>query len=86
MRYVLAFILPPLAIALCKRWGHFTANLIIWLVSIPMIAVLGIGIVTWILCVVHALVVCRMSSFDKRVDRMVAAIQSQSASSSTRRV
>ena len=86
MRYVFAFILPPLAIGLCKRWGHFTVNLIFWIVAIPMIPVLGIGIVMWILCVIHALAVCRMSSIDKRVNRMVAAIQTHSAATPISRV
>ena len=75
MRYIFAIIVPPLGVALCKRWGHFVFNLILWIASFPLIAVLGIGFVTWFICVVHALIVCRMSSVDKRVDRMVAAMQ-----------
>ena len=86
MRYVFAFFLPPLSIAMCHRWGHFTFNLIFWLAAIPMIAMLGIGIVMWIICVIHALAVCRMSSIDKRINRMVAAIQTQSAQPPMNRV
>ena len=75
MRYVFALILPPLGVAMCRRWGHFTFNLILWIASFPMIAVLGIGILMWLFCIIHALIICRISSVDKRVNRIVAAIQ-----------
>jgi uncharacterized integral membrane protein len=77
MRYVFAFLLPPLSIAMCKRWGHFTFNLIFWLISLPLIFFVGLGLIGWLLCTIHALIVCRISSVDKRVDRLVAAIQAQ---------
>jgi uncharacterized integral membrane protein len=77
MRYVLALFLPPVSIAMCGRWGHFTFNLIIWLISLPLILFLGVGLIGWLLCTIHALAVCKMSSIDKRVNRMVAAIQGQ---------
>ena len=77
MRYVLAFFLPPVSIAMCQRWGHFAFNLIIWLISLPLILFLGIGLIGWLVCTIHALAVCKMSSIDKRVNRRVAAIQGQ---------
>ena len=79
MRYLVAFIVPPLAVAMCKRWGHFTVNLIFWLVSIPLILFMGVGIIVWLLCTAHALLVCRMSSIDKRVNKLVDAINEQSS-------
>jgi hypothetical protein len=79
MRYVFAFFIPPLAIAMCGRWGHFTFNLIFWLVSLLFILFMGLGLIGWFLCTIHALIICRVSSIDKRIDRVVAAIQSQSA-------
>ena len=78
MRYVLAFFLPPVSIAMCQRWGHFIFNLIFWLISLPLILFVGVGLIGWLLCTIHALIVCRVSSIDKRVDRMAAAIQSRS--------
>jgi uncharacterized membrane protein YqaE (UPF0057 family) len=83
MRYIVALFVPPLAIAMCKRWGHFVFNLVFFLASFPMIFVLGSGILMWILCIVHALVICRMSSIDRRIDRIVGAIKSQSGSQAT---
>jgi uncharacterized membrane protein YqaE (UPF0057 family) len=77
MRYLFAFIIPPLAIALCGRWVHFVINLVFSILAILMIPILGIGIVMWFLCTIHALSVCRISSVDKRVDRIVQAIQTQ---------
>jgi hypothetical protein len=75
MRYIVAFIIPPLAIAMCGRWGHFIVNLVMWLVSLPLIFFLGIGLIGWAICIAHALIVCRMSSVDKRLNRLVNAIQ-----------
>jgi hypothetical protein len=76
MRYIFAFLVPPLAIAMCGRWGHFTLNLIFWIVSLPLLF-MGIGFIIWLICTSHALSVCKMSSLDKRVNRIVGAIQAQ---------
>jgi len=76
MRYVFAFFLPPLSIAMCgRRWGHFTFNLIFWLVSLPLITFVGVGLLGRLFCTIHAVIVCRISSVDKRMDRLVNAIQ-----------
>jgi uncharacterized membrane protein YqaE (UPF0057 family) len=77
MRYVFAFFVPPLAIAMCQRWGHFVLNLIMWGISLPCILFLGLGLIGWLVCTVHAISICKMSSFDKRVDRIVSAVQGQ---------
>jgi hypothetical protein len=79
VRYLFAFLIPPLAIAMCKRWGHFVFNLIFWIISLPLIAFLGVGLIGWFICTIHAIIVCRVASADKRVDRVIAAIQSQGA-------
>jgi uncharacterized membrane protein YqaE (UPF0057 family) len=74
MRYLIAFIVPPLAIALCKRWGHFVVNLIFFILSVPL-CFFGVGVLVWVICIAHALAVCKVSSIDKRIDRMVKAIE-----------
>ena len=79
MRYLFAFVLPPLAIALCGRWIHFVINLVFFILAIPMIPILGIGVFIWLLCILHAMAICRMSSVDKRVNRIVEAIQTQNS-------
>jgi hypothetical protein len=78
MRYILAFLAPPFAVLLCRRPVQFVANLIFWLVSIPMLFFLGVGIFVWLICSIHALIVCATSSADRRVDRVVAAIEARS--------
>lgn len=79
MRYLIAFIVPPLAIAMCKRWGHFVINIIFWIASFPLMLFMGVGFIVWLLCAAHALAVCRMSSIDKRVNKLVDAIKEQSS-------
>lgn len=77
MRYILAIFIPPLAVLLCKRPFQFVFNLALWLASLPLIFFLGLGILVWLICSVHALLVCRASSIDKRVDRLVQVIEGQ---------
>ncbi|HEX8340118.1 MAG TPA: hypothetical protein VF624_04350 [Tepidisphaeraceae bacterium] len=80
MRYLLAIVTPPLGILLCKRPMHFVVNLVVWLISLPLVLFLGIGLIGWFVCIVHAVAVCRMSSVDKRLDRLVDAIRSSGPS------
>lgn len=79
MRYIFAIVVPPLGVLLCKRPWHFVFNLVLWLCSLPMILFVGIGLIGVVICMLHALAVCRMSSVDKRLDRLVNALQPQSA-------
>ncbi|MDB5324513.1 MAG: hypothetical protein JWM57_82 [Phycisphaerales bacterium] len=74
MRYVFAIFIPPVGVLMCHRPVHFVINLIVWLLAIPLVLVMGLGILLWLFCVIHALTVCRVSSMDKRLDRLVAAI------------
>jgi uncharacterized membrane protein YciS (DUF1049 family) len=49
-------------------------------VSIPAIFFLGLGLIGWLICTIHARSVCKMSSLDKRLDRMVKAIETRPTS------
>jgi uncharacterized membrane protein YqaE (UPF0057 family) len=80
MRYIIAIFVPPLAILLCGRWVHFVVNLILWLLSFPLLFFMGIGIFVWLLCAAYAIAICRTASMDKRVNRLVQAIETQKAS------
>ena len=75
MRYLLAFIVPPFAILLCRRWFHFVVNLVLWLTSFPLMFFAGFGIIVWLLCTAYAIAICKTASLDKRLNRVVAAIQ-----------
>jgi uncharacterized membrane protein YqaE (UPF0057 family) len=77
MRYLFAIFLPPLALLLCKKPIQAVLNLILWLVSIPLLFFFGIGVFVWLACSVHALIVCASCSADRRLDRVVAAIESR---------
>jgi hypothetical protein len=68
MRYIIAILVPPLAILLCGRWVHFVVNLILWLLSFPLLFFMGIGIFVWLLCAAYAIAICRTASMDKRVN------------------
>jgi hypothetical protein len=75
MRYFLAFIIPPLAILLCGRWVHCIINFVFWVLSFFLIPFAGLGVIVWLVCAVHALAICRTASMDKRLNRIVSAIQ-----------
>jgi uncharacterized membrane protein YqaE (UPF0057 family) len=77
MRYFFAIVLPPLGIFMCKRYVQFAVNLIFWLLGLILIPVFGIGLFIWLMCIAHAIMVCKVSSIDKRVDRIVNAIESR---------
>jgi len=62
MRYLLAIVLPPLAILLCGKPIQFLLN-------IPL------TLLFWIPGVLHALLVVHSHLADKRTDRVVRAIR-----------
>jgi hypothetical protein len=77
MRYLLAFLLPPFALLACKKPVQFTLNLIVWLVSLPLILFMGVGLIGWALCTAHALIVCNIARQNAQVNRIVGAIQAR---------
>ena len=64
--YVVALLIPPLALLLCKRWFQFIPNLILWVLAwigtvlaiLPFIH-LTLGFVFWALAAIHAVVVVK---------------------------
>jgi hypothetical protein len=77
MRYLLAIFLPPFALLVCKKPIQFVINLVIWLVSLPLLFMFGIGVIGWGLCSAHALIVCVTQRSDRQMARVVAAIESR---------
>ena len=69
MRYLLALLLPPLAILLCGKLIQFTLNLILCIISVMTLLVL------WPLPVIHALLVVHSHLADKRIKRLVRAVE-----------
>lgn len=62
MRYLLAIILPPLAVLLCGKPGQALLNLILCLFG-------------WIPGIIHAIIVVNSHKADKRNDKLIEAIQ-----------
>jgi hypothetical protein len=77
MRYVLAFFLPPFAILACKKPVQFVLNLVVWLISLPLILFMGIGLIGWLFCTAHALIVCAFKRQEAQVNRIVSAIEAR---------
>jgi len=64
MRYLLAILLPPVAVLLCGRPVTALLNLVLTLLG-------------WIPGMIHALVIVADYNANKRTDRVVAAMQKQ---------
>ena len=64
MRYLLAIILPPLAVLLCGKPVQFLLNIILTLFF-------------WIPGVIHAILVVNSYLADKRADKIIKAIKQQ---------
>ncbi|MGO4952059.1 YqaE/Pmp3 family membrane protein [Paenibacillus sp. DRB1-1] len=62
MRYLLAIILPPLAVLLCGKPGQALLNLILCLFG-------------WLPGIIHAIIVVNSHKADKRNDKLIEAIQ-----------
>lgn len=77
MRYIFAILIPPVALFICRRPIQGVFNLIFWLISLPLLVVFGLGIIVWVLCTIHAVIICITYGADKRLDRVVAAIQAR---------
>ena len=62
MRYLLAIVLPPLAVLLCGKPVQFLLNILLTLCF-------------WVPGVIHAILVVHSHLEDKRTERIVAAIE-----------
>lgn len=62
MRYLLAVILPPLAVLLCGKPGQALLNLILTIIG-------------WLPGVIHAILVVNSHKADKRNKELIEAIQ-----------
>lgn len=69
MRYLLAIILPPLAVLLCGKPVQFLLNILL-------------TIVFWIPGVIHAILVVNSHLADKRTRRLERAIYASAAANS----
>lgn len=64
MRYVLALLLPPLAVLLCGKPVQFFLNILLCLLG-------------WIPGIIHALLVVHTHLADQRNDKLIDAIKKQ---------
>jgi len=74
MRYLLAILVPPLAVLLCGKPLQAFINLLIWAISIPLCAV-GIGFLTIAAPVIHALLTVNSHLADKRTEKLISAVK-----------
>lgn len=58
MKYLVALVLPPLALLLIGKPGHFVLNACLWIISIPLTLMFGVFAILWLACIVHAFGMC----------------------------
>jgi hypothetical protein len=86
MRYILAIFIPPLAMVGCRKPIQLLINLAFWLLSLPLLLVMGIGAFVWLFCSIHALIVCSSCAADRRLDRIVNAIDARNQGNAAAKV
>ena len=77
MRYVFAIIAPPVALLICGKYIQAVINLVFWLLSFPLLAFFGAGVIVWLICMAHALAVCKAKREDKQLQKIVSAIENR---------
>jgi hypothetical protein len=78
MMYLVALILPPLALFLSGKPFQGILNLLLWLASVLFaITILGftIGFVLWAICAVHAVFVVNGAKADARNKALIDAMK-----------
>ena len=74
MRYLLAILIPPLALLLYGKFFQFLINLVLWAVVL-VLCVLGIGLFLLWVPAMHAILVFLSAKSDKRFETLVDAIK-----------
>jgi hypothetical protein len=69
MKYLVAIVLPPLALLMIGKPAQFVLNGTVWLISIPLTLMFGVGVFLWLLCVAHAVAMCAEHD-EERHDRL----------------
>lgn len=73
MLYLLALLLPPLAILFCGKFFQAIFNAFVLIGGFLILLIFGSG--TWLLCAIHALFVVYSYKQDKQTDRIIAAMK-----------
>jgi hypothetical protein len=58
MKYILAIVFPPAALLWCGKPFQCIFNLVLFVISIPLTLMFGVGVVIWLLCILHAFTEC----------------------------
>ena len=77
MLYILAILLPPVAILFCGKIFQAIFNFIVLVGGFLMLLLFGSG--TWLLCVIHAMFVVHSYKQDKRTERIVDALKTDNS-------
>jgi hypothetical protein len=74
MKYLLAIIFPPAALLMCGKPFQCVLNLVLYLISVPLTLMFGVGFFIWLLCVAHAFIACVEHDREKH-ERLAHAIE-----------
>jgi membrane protein implicated in regulation of membrane protease activity len=58
MKYLVALIIPPLALLWIGKPAHFVLNACLWIISIPLTLMFGVFAILWLACIAHAVGMC----------------------------
>lgn len=70
MLYLVALILPPLALLLCGKPVQAVISAIVWVLSWIFAIIGGLGFIMWVILAVHAIMVVRDRNTKKMLESM----------------
>lgn len=74
MRYILSFLLPPVALMTCRYYVSALLNGLLWVLAFPAM-VFGLGFLMWAAAAIHAVLMVGKYYGDQRTAIMVAELQ-----------
>lgn len=78
MLYLLAIVLPPLALLLAGKPFQAIFSFMLWVVSIVLFfTTFFMGVALWLALVAHAMAVIANARAERRTDRIVEAMQNR---------
>ena len=78
MMYLLAFLIPPLAVLLCGRPFQAVFNGLLWLLGLALLVLPFVpGMTTWAIAIIWAVLVVRSRNQEARDRRLVESVAAQ---------
>lgn len=73
--YLVAFLIPPLAVLCCGKVFQALFNFALWVVAWLTLLIFGAGLLAWLVCAVHAVLVVGQNKNERRHSELIGALR-----------